>query len=279
MAQGELVKVRTEDGVRLDGIFHRAHVEPSLGIDLVIFHHGRGTNFYGSSMSGELSERFLNEGCSVLLVNNRGHDHAYQSPHGWLGSAYEIVDDFRHDSKAWLDFAESEGFTRVLAWGHSLGAVKLLYLLGTEPDERIVRAIASSPPRFHHESFVEGPEGVGRLASFASASSLVASGQPEALVEFDLGASMWFSASSLLDKYGTADRYDFYRHLPSIHVPLLVTLGGLEDTLTFQALAADGAALAEKQANMTYACVEGADHSYSTRIPEIWTLATEWLKQ
>jgi hypothetical protein len=156
--------------------------------------------------------------------------------------------------------------------------VKLLYLVGTEPDERIVRAIASSPPRFNHASFVEGREGAGRLASFETATLLVAAGQPEALVEFDLGATMWFSAISLLDKYGPADRYDFYRHLPSIEVPLLLTLGGLEDTLTFQALAADGVALAEKQANLTYSSIEGADHSYSSRIPEVWSLASGWLK-
>jgi hypothetical protein len=100
--------------VRLDGIFQRANGACSLGVDLVIFHHGRGTNFYGSSMSGELSDHLVNEGCSVLRVNNRGHDHAYQTPQGWFGSAYEIVDDFRHDNKAWLDFAEGAGFSRVL---------------------------------------------------------------------------------------------------------------------------------------------------------------------
>jgi len=228
-------------------------------------------------MSGELSEYLVDAGCSVLRVNNRGHDHAYQTSQGWFGSAYEIVDDFRLDSKAWLDFAEAGGFSRVLVWGHSLGAVKLLYLLGTEPDARILKAIASSPPRFNHESFIEGPDGAGRVAAFEAASTLVATGQPAALVEFELGATMWFSASSLLDKYGSTDRYDFYRHLPNIEVPVLLTLGSLEDTLAFRALGADGPALADKQANLTYAAIDGADHSYSTRIPEVWSVVSEWL--
>ena len=279
MKQGELLKVTTSDGVRLDGILHRASGAPSLGVDIVIFHHGRGTNFYGSSMTGELSDYFLNNGCSVLRVNNRGHDHAYQSPHGWLGSAYEIVDDFRYDNKAWLDFAEASGYHRVLAWGHSLGAVKLIYLLGIEPDERIVRAIASSPPRFNHGAFVAGADGARRLASFETANSLIAADRPDALVEFDFGVSMWFSAVSLLDKYGPADRYDFFRYLSDINVPLLVTLGELEDSLGFQSLAAEGAALAEHQSNLSYELVEGADHSYATRIPEIWSLASKWLQE
>jgi pimeloyl-ACP methyl ester carboxylesterase len=277
MEQLELASVEASDGVRLDGTFSRADKEPALGVDLVIFHHGRGTNFYNPSMAQVLTESLVNEGCSVLRVNNRGHDHAYQTRQGWLGSAYEIVDDFRRDSAAWLDFAEVAGFERILVWGHSLGAVKLLYLLGTAPDERIVRAIASSPPRFHYAMFVEGAEGAGRLATFERADALVAAGQPDALVEFEFGNPLWFSAGSLLDKYGPDDRYDFYRHLPNVEVPLLLTLGGLENGLGFAPLAVDGPAFADKHANLTYATVDGADHSYLARVPEVWSLAREWL--
>jgi pimeloyl-ACP methyl ester carboxylesterase len=277
MTKVELVSVEASDGVRLDGAFARSDNKPSLGVDLVIFHHGRGTNFYNPSMAAGLSESFLSEGCSILRVNSRGHDHAFQTRQGWFGSAYEIVDDFRLDSAAWLDFAEAAGFRRILVWGHSLGAVKLLYLMGTEPDERIVRAIASSPPRFHYATFVSGAEAARRVTAFESANALVTAGHPEALVEFDFGTPLWFSAGSLLDKYGPDDRYDFYRHLPNIKVPLLVTLGGLEDGLAFDPLAADGPALADKQENMTYASVDGADHSYLARVPELWTLAREWL--
>ena len=89
--------------------------------------------------------------------------------------------------------------------------------------------------------------------------------------------ALWFSAGSLLDKYGPDDRYDFYRHLPSIELPLLLTLGGLEDGLGFAPLAVDGPALADKQANLTYASIEGADHSYLARVPEVWSLTREWL--
>lgn len=277
MEQLELVSVEASDGVRLDGTFSRADKEPALGVDLVIFHHGRGTNFYNPSMAQVLTESLVNEGCSVLRVNNRGHDHAYQTRQGWLGSAYEIVDDFHRDSAAWLDFAEVAGFERILVWGHSLGAVKLLYLLGTAPDERIVRAIASSPPRFHYAMFVEGAEGAGRLATFERADALVAAGQPDALVEFEFGNPLWFSAGSLLDKYGPDDRYDFYRHLPNVEVPLLLTLGGLENGLGFAPLAVDGPAFADQHANLTYATIDGADHSYLARVPEVWSLTREWL--
>jgi hypothetical protein len=155
--------------------------------------------------------------------------------------------------------------------------VKLLYLMGTEPDDRIVRAIASSPPRFNYAAFIEGPEAAGRVSTFESARSLVSSGHPESLVEFDFGSPLWFSAGSLLDKYGPDDRYDYYRHLPNVKVPLLITLGGLENGLAFDPLAADGPALADKQENLTYASVDGADHSYLARVPEVWTLAREWL--
>ena len=62
MEQVELVSVEASDGVRLDGTFSRADKEPTLGVDLVIFHHGRGTNFYNPSMAQGLTESLLERG-------------------------------------------------------------------------------------------------------------------------------------------------------------------------------------------------------------------------
>jgi len=275
--QVELVNVQTSDGVRLDGTIREAGARPQLGLDLVIFHHGLGGNFYQPSMTAALSDHFVAEGCSVLRVNSRGHDQIYSSPKGWLGSACEIVDDFRHDCLAWLDFAEASGYERIGLWGHSLGAVKTIHFLATENDPRVVNSIASSPPRFHYESFVAGEEGKARADSIARGQELIAAGNADELVKFNLDPVTWFTARSLVDKYGPDDRYDFFRHLPRVTVPLLLTVGGLEGGFRFQALQAEGPTLAAAQANLTFAAVDGADHSYLSRIPEVWSLARGWL--
>ena len=58
----------------------------------------------------EATDRLVEGGCSVLRVNNRGHDPismaAYNSAgRSPLGAAYEMVDDCRQDWDAWIGFA------------------------------------------------------------------------------------------------------------------------------------------------------------------------------
>jgi len=133
----DLVSVRTPDEVPLDGSFRRpaAAADCSLPIDCIIMHHGVGSNFYKAHFHEEMSEKFLERGCAVLRVNNRGHDLAYNiMPKGRLGAAFETVDDCRIDWKCWIDFAQAQGFERIGLWGHSLGAVKTIYYMATEND-------------------------------------------------------------------------------------------------------------------------------------------------
>ena len=274
----ELVNVKTSDGVRLDGALAEGTGSSRLGLDLVIFHHGLGSSFYPPSMHAAMAGQFIADGCSVLRVNNRGHDYAYSSSKGQLGGSYEIVDDFRLDCGAWLDFAETAGFQRIALWGHSLGAVKVIYYLAIERDPRIVCALASSPPRFRYDSFIAGDGGKSRLASFAHAEQLVAEGVPSELVSFELDPPLLFSADSLLDKYGPKDRYDFFRYLPDVGIPLLLMIGGLEGGFRFQDLADQGEALAVAHPNLAFTSIEGADHSYMRRLPEVWATALAWLE-
>ena len=130
----DLVQVRTNDDVRLDGVLTlpESSSVPALGFDAAILHHGVGGNFYGPSFWPTMTNGLVAKGCAVLRVNNRGHDLMYNSPKGRLGAAYEAVDDCRHDWRAWLDFLESRGYRRIALWGHSLGAVKTIHYLAAE---------------------------------------------------------------------------------------------------------------------------------------------------
>jgi len=61
-------------------------------------------------------------------------------------------------------------------------------------------------------------------------------------------------------------------------VPLLVTLGELEiDGLAFRDLAARGPGLHAVAPQVSYALIAGADHSYATRVPELWDAFHGWL--
>ena len=91
----------------------------------------------------------------------------------------------------------------------------------------------------------------GRLRERAT--QLVQRGEPETIIDVSVPPPLTtpdrlFTARSYVDKYGPADRYDDFAHLPSVRVPLLLTLGSLEDTLTFQPLAVRGPSLHERVA-------------------------------
>jgi hypothetical protein len=277
--QVDLVSVQTSDGVRLDGTLRTpaASAEPQLGLDLVICHHGMSGNFYGPGMLGSAGDRLLEEGCAVLRVNSRGHDLMFNSPRGRLGAAFEIIDDCRHDWKAWLDFAESAGYHRIGIWSHSLGAVKTIYYLAVSGDSRVRCAICSSPPRFSYQTYRDSEQGAAFEAEVQRARDLVEAGQPEALMLATVRQNAYFAARTYLDKYGPEDTYDFFRHLPNAGVPLLLTLGGLEDGANFQDLAARGPELSQEFPGVSYSLIDGADHSYSTRIADLWSEARRWL--
>jgi pimeloyl-ACP methyl ester carboxylesterase len=278
----ELVNVQTIDDVRLDGSLRTATSAGTvrLGVDLVICHHGVGSNFYRPSFFDFMGDALLEAGCAILRVNNRGHDQAYYMADRPLGAAYEVLDDCRLDFAAWLDFAEARGFRRVALWGHSLGAVKTVYFLSVEHDARVVCAVASSPPRFSHAAYLASDDGVRFKADIERAQQLVRGGLPDGLLEAEVPQARPFSARTYLDKYGPADRYDYFQHLPNARVPLLLTLGSLErDNVSFAPLAERGPSMRSTWSNISYQLIDGADHFYTDRTANLWDEVRAWLQR
>src|SRR5260370_34686329 len=185
----ELVNVETNDGVRLDGYLRTPTVDSASiarAVDVVICHHGVGSNFYVPSFFDKMGDALVATGTAILRVSNRGHDQAYHLQQRRLGAAYELIHDCRQDFSAWLDFATARGFRRIALWGHSLGAVKTIYFLSVAPDPRVVCAIASSPPRFGHQAYVSSPHGARFKADLDHAQHLLDTGQPHALIAAQL---------------------------------------------------------------------------------------------
>jgi pimeloyl-ACP methyl ester carboxylesterase len=282
----ELVSVQTKDGVRLDGTWRRSEAgrASTLGIDAVILHHGVGGNFYGASLFEPIAQELLAEGCAVLRVNNRGHDLMYNSPNGRLGAAFEVVDDCKHDWRAWLDFAESQGCRNVALWGHSLGALKTIYFLAMEGDTRVSWAIATSPPLFSYHDYVT-KAGAERFQNFyGQAKRLLEIGEPDGLLTVNIPTNVVVAAKTYIDKYGEAERYNMLDHLPNVPVPIFVTIGSEEglgpekpDWFPFGGFAAKVSALAETVPNLTFSLIEGANHAYTGKSAALWSTARLWI--
>lgn len=279
--QVELVSALTTDEVRLDGYLREPpSVTATLGVDLVICHHGVGGSFYAPSFFDAMGDQFLGQGAAILRVNNRGHDQASQVAQRRLGAAYELLDDCRYDFNAWLDFARARGYRSVALWGHSLGAVKTIFFQSVEQRHEVVCAIASSPPRFDYQAYVEAEHGAQFKADIEWAQRRVHEGQPQSLLEATIPQARPFSAATYLDKYGPDATFDYFRALPFVRVPLLLTLGELEVTdVSFAPLAERGPTLHASWPNLTFDLIGGADHSYTGRAAELWSTARTWLER
>ena len=283
----ELVQVRTDDDVRLDGVLTLPENSsvPALGFDAAILHHGVGGNFYGPSFWPTMTNGLVAQACAVLRVNNRGHDLMYNSPKGRLGAAYEVVDDCRHDWRAWLDFMESRGYRRIALWGHSLGAVKTIHYLAAEVDARVQVAIASSPPLFSFSDYsqVEGAERFRSL--YDKAQAMVDAGSADDLLTVTLPTNLVLAARTYVDKYGPAERYNILHTLPEVRVPILVTIGSEEglgpqssDWFPFGGLARKVEELSRHTPNVSFELIDGANHAYAGREDALWSATQRWLE-
>lgn len=282
----DLVTVKTADNVRLDGMLSRpaTGTMPTLGFDVAIMHHGVGGTFYSANFFEHLTHQLLDQGVAVLRVNNRGHDLMYNSPTGRLGAAFEKLDDAQLDWTAWLEFAVAQGFPRVCVIGHSLGAVKTILYGAASPDPRVVSLIAVSPPRFCYSEYSRLDTSGRFKAYYEKAKAMVDAGDPDGLLTVDIPTSVVLAAKTYVDKYGPHERFDILQHLPKVTLPILVTIGSEEgkgptasDWYAFGGLATKVASLAEGQPNLSFQLIDGADHVYTGKAPELWSAIAKWL--
>ena len=283
----DLVHVQTSDGLRLDGFLRKPATpgESRFGVDVMICFHGVTGNFYQAGVYDEATDRLVEGGCSVLRVNNRGHDPismpAYNSAGlAPLGAAYETVDECRYDWDAWIGFAAEQGFQRIGLWGHSLGAVKSLYYMSLERDPRVRCIVAASPPRFSHRIFSAAPEeGPEFLRVCALAQQHVDAGQPETLMQASHPVPLLIAARVFLDKYGVEARYDIVDHIPNLGVPTLLFIGTNESPrLSFADSPPEMRRLAAGMENFTFESIPGADHFYTHQRDYVWDLVSKWLE-
>lgn len=274
----ELVRVTTPDRVRLEGLWYPATTaaRDAGAIDAVIMHHGVGGNFYASGFFEYAVPALTARGIAVLRANNRGHDAMYRQ-YGpgptplLLGAAYELMDESRHDYRAWLDFATARGCRRVVLWGHSLGAVKAIYFAAKEQYPALAAVVASSPPRFGHATYDGKPEEFAALqAHLTEARARIAAGQGQSLMQVMKPIPLTISAASYVDKYGGVDDFDYTRHIPAMTVPLLVTIGGREgvDPMAAPIIPFAGTteylpALGRQNPHMHHAFIPNGDHGYT----------------
>lgn len=285
MSHVELVQVRTADGVRLDGALSlpkHSELAPKPKVDAVLAIHGTGSNFYAATVFEGLEPKLLADGIAVLRVNTRGHDAvstaATLAGPKRQGSSFEHVDDCRHDIVAWLEFLTARGLSSVALVGHSLGAIKAVYVVAHSSHPAVKRLVAISPPRLSHSYYCESERREEFLEHYRTAQELVKAGRGETLFEIKTPLPFLVSAASFLDKYGPDDKYNFLRYLPKITMPALFVFGEVElQEISFRGLANAVSEQTSAGQNLHVVTIAGANHVYTGRIEELSHKLRSWL--
>jgi pimeloyl-ACP methyl ester carboxylesterase len=290
---GELVRIEAEDGLELVGFY--AAPSGTAAARAVLHTHGYAGNFYENRFVDAIAGAVVGSGLAFLTYNNRGHEYRSDNIRGegatttshLGGGSFEVFDESALDIGGAAGFLAARGHREIYFEGHSLGTNKVVHFLASRDDRRAVGAILISPPDIFglREARTEG-----RIATILEeARALVRDGRGEDLLN-DPAFIVPMSAATLVSAYGdptvtdvfpfrNGERGDFSQ-LASIGVPVLATMGNVDEAITVPA--EEAVALLERQAtssgHVRAAVIDGANHVYWGREGDLARLVGDFVK-
>jgi len=272
----EIVYTDTADGLTLEGVVIRPTSAAARPVP-VIWVHGLTGRFYAKSSI--LTGRDLAAaGYTFISGNNRGHDFGARIPRKdgdalLAGGGWERFDESPHDVDAWITFATSLGFERVVILGHSLGALKVAYYQAQRQDPRVAGLVAASAALRAARPDPDLVRLAERMEAEGKAQDLLPWGSSRAGAGTHSAATFLNRVRTGLDQYGldVADPA-----IGTIRCPILAFFGTVQDT-------GDQADLemirrnAKATERVDTAIVEGADHVYTGRESAVAQVVLSWL--
>lgn len=276
----ELHTLQTADDCLLDAAYWPAERAATGIADACVFTHGATGNAI-SAFQRAFAEALAAQGIATLSINTRGHDVVSRLAHAnalptRAGTAYEDVGDAVLDLHAGAAFLRDRGARRIAIGGHSLGAVKSIYVQSVRPIADASCVLAISPPRIAYAVQDTGEFAAPFRALLARARAAIEAGRPEELIDAAVPIPSLFTAAQYARKYGPESPFDIATHLPRLTVPAFVLYGRAELT-QMQQMQASADAVGAMQGDLHVAFVDGADHSYTGRVDRATAQAVAWL--
>src|SRR5712692_2737427 len=228
-----LVRVRTRDGVWLDGVIAEPRRRRNVAL---IWVHGLGSVFSsGQPLIHALSTRLNAAGIAYLKLNNRGHDTVTRGGRRLAGAAFERFGESVEDIRTAIALARGAGYERVILAGHSTGANKVLHYVARGRDRRVIGLILLGPV----SDVAAEMKRVGRreLQRRVAVAEGIARRDANALVPRTFG---FWSARRYLSLYrpgGAEDVFPYYRPgarwaaLRRVRLPIAAIIGSRDEYL------------------------------------------------
>lgn len=278
-----LVRLRTRDGVDLDGLYAEPRGRRRTAL---VWVHGLGSVFSsGQPLIRELSARLTEAGLGYFKLNTRGHGVVAGRGARLAGAAFERFGASVEDIRTVVAFARRRGFSRIVLAGHSTGANKVLHYLARTRDRRVHALMLLGPV-----SDIAGEIkriGAAELRRRVAIARRLAARDPRALVPRAWG--FWGAARyvSLYAPGQAEDVFPYYRPgarwtaLRAVRVPIAAIIGGADEYLDRSALALleTFAQHATGTRSFTGLVVPRAGHSFGGHERALAAMMLDWIRR
>lgn len=262
----DLVRLRTDDGVKLTGILRQPRMAKAKACIVLI--HGYSGNFYSGIMDF-LPESLTDRGFSTLALNMRDHDR---------GPKKNRFEENRYDVAVAVDKMALLGYRSIFLYGHSMGTNRVLYYMAATRDSRIKGILLTGPPGnlFEWNVNVFGPETASSV--LGQAQDLVAKGKGDQWMLINLGplGKALYTANHVVSLRGPKTVSDPYKNISRIFQPVLV-VHGLDDRLANPDVADRFRSSAMPKTNVTVVKIPGANHRFSNHQEKLVSVIARWM--
>jgi pimeloyl-ACP methyl ester carboxylesterase len=262
----DLIRLGTDDGVRLPGILRRPHMARAKACVVLI--HGYSGNFYSGIMDF-LPEALADRGFATLALNMRDHDR---------GPKKNRFEENRYDIATAVDKMALLGYHTIFLYGHSMGTNRVLYYMAASQDPRITGILLTGPPGnlFEWNISIFGPETANSV--LRQAQDLVAKGKGDQWMLINLGplGKALYTAHHVVSLRGPKTVSDPYKNISRISKPILV-VHGLADRLANPDIADRLKNSATPETNVTVVKIHGANHRFSHHQEKLVGVVTRWM--
>jgi alpha-beta hydrolase superfamily lysophospholipase len=294
--RGELVRTFTEDGLELHGLFCSPVDREANGMALLHVPGFTG-NFYEEKIVDYIAERVTKRGCAFLAVNTRGHDYLSgfirKTDSGityvQIGGAYEIFEECIFDVKAWIDFLQGRGYSRVILEGESLGTLKTVFYEHQTQDERVRGVVLISP--VDHIGLQRMATGGKYDEAINIARQMIEHGKSDELMprvycplwRFSISAKSYINAFGPNTKSGIFNFHDpnaRFEELSTIKCPMLATYGTIREAVVDNKVE-EALSIIKRRAKSSKRCdtaiIRDAPHNYLGREEELSETIGNWI--
>ncbi len=291
-----LTRIKTRDGVTLDGIYVRPKRKSDTAL---IWIHGLGSNFYSQPRRLEVLVQHLKKNkIAFISFNTRGHDTiarlSKKSKSIPGGTGFENFKECTYDIAAVVTFLRKEGYKEIILAGHSTGANKALYYMYKKNDPRVRGLILSGPLSDTVIKQVELGKKfwlilkeIKKIARNKNLANIIL--QSVLFTKRKLPISVMtpnrylslYTPGSPEDVFPYGDRKARWRELRNIQVPLAVIIGSRDEHLDRSAkelikIFQQNAVNAKLFSSII---IKGARHSFTKKEKELAKVIVDWIKK